>query len=352
MATDRTNISNAGSGTLQLTKQVVPVDGLPSTLGLSMSPQPAYPLIAGAVFYARGRGRNDLTEHVPPKDVRFVRGPKISGRQGTLDIWFTAPDNGTARTLCYLTDAPASVGNVLAIRIDTTNRPLITLTETGGSTAATGALTGTANFTNTETVTIDGKIYTFQTVLTEVNGNVFIGVDLTTSLLNLLRAINLGAGGGSLYANATTLHTTVTATASDATTLTVAAKAGGPGGNAITTTEGAADASWGGVILAGGSVGSTIVAETLPSGPAIPTGRTTHARLAWDSLNPVSGARHASFSVNGEPIDAGEWSTNPTSPWVHFQPTHLVLAEGFDTDSDIPDVDTIQTVQASNIITL
>jgi hypothetical protein len=47
-----------------------------------------------------------------------------------------------------------------------------------------------------QTVTIGSKVYTFQTVLTSVDGNVFIGASLTATRANLLNALNLGAGSG------------------------------------------------------------------------------------------------------------------------------------------------------------
>lgn len=121
------------------------------------------------------------------------------------------------------------------------------------SVQAAGTLTATANFANTETVTIGGRVYTFQTVLTNVSGNVLIGATLTASLLNLRNAIN-GSGGvrGVDYAAATVTHPTVSAPASNATTLTVRALLGGVAGNAIATTEGSVNASFGAATLLGG----------------------------------------------------------------------------------------------------
>ena len=120
------------------------------------------------------------------------------------------------------------------------------------SVQATGTLTGTVNFANTETVTTGTKTYTFQTVLTNVDGNVLIGIDLATSLANLSAAINLGAGSGTVYAAATTANGFVSST-SGATTLVATALLGGTVGNVIATTEGAANASWGAATLLGGT---------------------------------------------------------------------------------------------------
>lgn len=122
------------------------------------------------------------------------------------------------------------------------------------SVKATGVLTATANFANAETVTIGTKVYTFQTVLTNVNGNVKIGANLTASLLNLLRAINnLGGTPGTDYADSNEAHTSVSATASNATTVSLRALTGGTAGNSIATTETCANASFGAATLSGGT---------------------------------------------------------------------------------------------------
>jgi hypothetical protein len=67
-----------------------------------------------------------------------------------------------------------------------------------------GTLTLTANAGNTNTVVIGTKTYTFQTTLTNVDGNVLIGAAATDSLDNLIAAINLDDGAGTTYALATT----------------------------------------------------------------------------------------------------------------------------------------------------
>jgi hypothetical protein len=117
---------------------------------------------------------------------------------------------------------------------------------------ATGTLTTTGNFSNGETVTTGSKTYTFQTVLTNVDGNVLIGGSATASLANLAAAINLGAGSGTVYAAATTANTFVYAS-SGASTLDLFALAAGTAGNTIATTETATNASFGGATLSGGS---------------------------------------------------------------------------------------------------
>jgi hypothetical protein len=75
-----------------------------------------------------------------------------------------------------------------------------------GDIVSFGILTLGANPSNTNTVTIGSKVYTFQTTLTNVDGNVLIGATDIESVENLTNAINLGSGAGTTYAAATTAH--------------------------------------------------------------------------------------------------------------------------------------------------
>lgn len=134
---------------------------------------------------------------------------------------------------------------------------------------ATGTLTSVGNFLNTETVTIGTKVYTFQTVLTNVNGNVLIGATASDSLDNLIAAINLGAGSGTTYAALTTLNTDVTAAAGAGDTMVITAKVPGTAANSIATTDTAASSSWGGVVMSGGLASLSIVIAEVPSATSL-----------------------------------------------------------------------------------
>lgn len=129
--------------------------------------------------------------------------------------------------------------------------------------AATGTLTLTANAADGDTVTIGRKVYTFQTVLTDVDGHVFIGAAATNSLDNLIDAINLGAGAGVDYAASTTLHPDVSAVAGAGDTMDVTAKIQGTDGNEIVTAE-TVTGSWGATTLTGGAQTNQI--DNLSSG--------------------------------------------------------------------------------------
>lgn len=121
----------------------------------------------------------------------------------------------------------------------------------GATTAATGTLTATGNFSDNETVTIGSRSYKFQATLTNVNGNVQIGADLATSLVNIANAINGAGTPGTDYAAAMTQNTNIIATQTD-TTLTVTASNKGFSGNAFASTTTASLATWSGATLSGG----------------------------------------------------------------------------------------------------
>jgi len=164
----------------------------------------------------------------------------------------TAPvalEAGTLRGVDDLNDALHLVEKKRVLR----DVYLITDVTVPAEVKATGTLTGTVNFSDTDTVTIDTKVYTFQATLTNVDGNVQLGGSLATSLQNLYDAINLTGTPGTQYAAAMTLHPTVTATAVGATTLDVEAKLGGTQGNLIATTSSVADPDWGAATLTGGA---------------------------------------------------------------------------------------------------
>ena len=168
-----------------------------------------------------------------------------------------------------------------------------------GAVKATGVLTGTT-IGDLDTVTIDGKVYTFDiTSLDDTDGHVLLGATDSDSLDNLVAAITLGAGAGTLYATSTTLHPTVTAAAGPGDTLEAAAKTAGSTANAIATTEALTSGSWANATLTGGDegtfqapAGNTITAATpivvpfdgnLSSVRLVPTGITvaTHWRAVW-----------------------------------------------------------------------
>ncbi len=132
-------------------------------------------------------------------------------------------------------------------------------TFTLGALRATGVLTLTGQPLNNETVVMDGKTYTFQTSLTDTDGNVLIGATASDSLDNLIAAIGLWDGAGTLYAASTVIHPSIYALAGTGDIMDVTAKAPGTAGNSLATTEGLTNGSWGGGTLSGGTNGDTYI---------------------------------------------------------------------------------------------
>lgn len=115
--------------------------------------------------------------------------------------------------------------------------------------------------TANDTVTIDGKVYTFKAV-PAVEGEVDIGADADGSLLNLIRAINHTGNPGADYVCADQ-HPTVSAKAAVvAHTITVIARIAGTAGNAIIVSEVAATLSWAGGTLTGGTDDTIATVDT------------------------------------------------------------------------------------------
>lgn len=163
--------------------------------------------------------------------------------------------DGTVR-LSWDSKAGAA-GNIVVQDASGTRRTLGTNAGTGTPVTgakATGTLTSTGTApANGATVTIDGKVYTFQTTLTNVDGNVLIGASAAVALDNLQAAVNGAAGAGTTYAAATVTHPTVDATTNTNTTQVFAAKNIGAYGNTIATAETSANLSFGAATLTGGS---------------------------------------------------------------------------------------------------
>lgn len=120
------------------------------------------------------------------------------------------------------------------------------------ATAAAQGFTFSAQALDGETITIGGKTYTFQTTLTDIDGNVLIGNGAGATAQNLTNAINLGSGSGTTYAASTTLHPTVSGqTITNG--LRVRAKTKGAAGNSIAVSDTVSNGSWEGSTLSGGS---------------------------------------------------------------------------------------------------
>jgi len=220
-------------------------------------------------------------------NLRSVASELRDVRAGNWWDALTAPSTleaGSARGVQGVNDALHLVEKKRVLR-DVHNLTDITV-PTGA--AATGTLTNATNFINGDTVTIDSKVYTFETTLTNVDGNVQIGGTVAQSHENLRRAINLDGVAGTNYALAMTLHPTVSAT-DTATTTVATAKVSGTAANAIATTQVTATGTWGAATLTGGAGDVVILAAgELPA-------QTTAAVGAVTTLGTVVAAHTGTF---------------------------------------------------------
>lgn len=155
--------------------------------------------------------------------------------------------------------------------------------------AATDTLTSNnTNVSDTNTVTVNGTVYTFKTALTPVEGEVLIGADADASLLNLIRAINHTGTPDTDYSVAAA-HTTVSSSASVSShAITLTAKTKGALGNAYTLAKSAVTLSVGGALFTGGidgTVGAAGLIVTYSGQPYIClSAATTAASGAWKKL--------------------------------------------------------------------
>lgn len=204
------------------------------------------PAAGGAAYYAG--------------NLLFAKGFTLNPNNGLAKV--TGTPTGVLVATTAATVAETSTGGIISrvghefaasvATIDVSG-PLPKLVISGIA-AASGALTSTGNFADGNTVTVGGRTYTLQAVLTNVDGNVKIGATAALSLTNLVNAINANGLGvpGTDYALATTANGVVTA-ATTSTVLTATAVVAGTTGNVIASTVTGTANTWGAATLSGGT---------------------------------------------------------------------------------------------------
>lgn len=99
-----------------------------------------YPQVAGLMWQGKGQGNFSLIERVPPKDVRFSRGPRMVPQIGTLDVWVQAVAAGDARWFVLLgADSTTFIGADLGsfrMGVDSSNNFTGLIQDSGGTTVA------------------------------------------------------------------------------------------------------------------------------------------------------------------------------------------------------------------------
>ncbi len=146
---------------------------------------------------------------------------------------------------------------------------LLTDVTVTASVAASETLTSSGVFTDTETVTIGSRTYTFRTPFVDAADNIDASGTIAQTHENLRRAINGDGVAGTNYGTGTAVHADVSA-ADTATTNVLTALAGGTQGNALVSTETGANLAFGGATFSGGAGGDV---EVLGAGE-LPTNTT------------------------------------------------------------------------------
>lgn len=127
---------------------------------------------------------------------------------------------------------------------------------------ATALLTLTGNPADGQTFTVDGKVYTMQTTLTDVDGNIQLGNNILQTHANILAAVTLGPGAGTAYAASMTPHPTVDfEQGPSAFSIRLIAQVFGAAGNTITLAENLANAAFDGPTMSGGYDGVQWIAQ-------------------------------------------------------------------------------------------
>lgn len=153
---------------------------------------------------------------------------------------------------CITTDfiAGGAISHI-ANKVVETIRANVTAYASGSK--ATSTLTGSALSASGDTITIDSKVYKFQTASLASEGYVVIGSTLATALQRLQAAINNDTTL-SAYFNVAAAHSTVTADSLGATTITIMAKDYGTDGNSIgLASSTAATLVWSSATMTGGT---------------------------------------------------------------------------------------------------
>ena len=146
------------------------------------------------------------------------------------------------------------------------------------ATAAAATLTSAGAFSDTETVTIGSRTYTFRTPFVDAADNIDASGTVAQTHETLRRAINGDGVAGTTYGTGTVVHADVTA-ADTATTNVITAKKAGTFGNTIATTETGANISFGGALMSGGTGGDVVILGSgeLPGNTTAAVGAVTTA---------------------------------------------------------------------------
>ena len=187
----------------------------------------------------------------------LLRGNSV-GAQGAVNALLKLTVGNTASEVAMTESLISDDGTTVAVSgILLANIQKIPTGTPVNAVAATNTVTSdNTNNGDGETVTVNGKVYTFKTALTPAEGEILIAGTADGSLTNLSRAINNSGGTPGTDYQIAAAHPTVSAGAVSAHAIVLSAKIKGAGGNALTLAESAAHLSITGATFAGGVNGT------------------------------------------------------------------------------------------------
>ena len=234
----------------------------------------------------------------PDSTGRMLFGPTFAGGKMGLSVGGpTATYPGLVQLI-----SQGAVGGQLQHYVDT-------------SAKAAQTLTSTQNYADGEVIaTVGGKVYHARATLngtTSVDGDVHLGATEAATLANFCNAVTCAAGTrGTDYAWQTTPHPSVTATNNGAHIITLTALYGGTGGNAITTTTGAAHAVMGGATLAGGAADGSAGWKTCLSWIASDSNSSLGFGAASPVSLPIASANQTAVTITTTQVAGGTYTAN------------------------------------------
>lgn len=189
----------------------------------------------------------------------------FNGVQGSV-----ASVTGSSHTVTFgLTSSLASVlANSLVKLSNFTKNANNGLFEVASHTqvAGTGVLTSSANYTNGDTITINGRVYTLRSGAVTLDGDVHVGASEAATITNIVNAINDSGGVPGTDYFVTAPDPTVTAVSGTHTVSVTSINFGSTVDTYATTTTSAA--TWGSATLTGSSATLVMTAGLTDESPA------------------------------------------------------------------------------------
>lgn len=203
-----------------------------------------------------------------------------------------------------------------------------------GAAQASGLLTFTSQPNDNDTVTIEGRVYTFKTTLGATANNVLRGADATASRNNLMSAINGTSGAGTTYVAGTPQVNAHVFAVVQGANLEAIALTAGAAGNTIDVAESTATVrlSWAAATLTSGTDTVLVTARSEGTGADIDTTEAA-TNVAWSAATLSGGATRLAVRARAAGSAANFYGTTESGSATSWANT--TLTGGVDTGNQI-----------------